>query len=138
MPAVYVEHNTGERELYDLATDPNELASLHDSTTHAQIRSDLARRLLSLRACKAADCRKGPALAVASRCTGRKHRVALGGGDAGHVTRVDWIYRGRPSGADVKSPFQVALSGVAGVVRANVTLADGRRASVDRRLAVCR
>ncbi len=61
---VYVEHNTGERELYDLATDPDELASLHDNAAYAQIRSDLARRLLSLRACKAADCRKGPALSV--------------------------------------------------------------------------
>ena len=135
---VYVEHNTGERELYDLTSDPNELASLHDSTAHAQIRSDLARRLLSLRACKAAGCRKGPALFVASRCAGRKHRVALGGADARHVTRVDWIYRGRVSGADLKRPYQVVLSGGAGVVRANVTLADGRRASVDRRLAVCR
>ena len=135
---VYVEHNTGERELYDLVSDPNELGSLHDSTAHAQIRSDLARRLLSLRACKAAACRKGPVLSVASRCTGRKHRVALGGADARHVTRVDWIYRGRASGADLKSPFRVVVSGAAGVVRANATLADGRRASVDRRLAVCR
>ncbi|MBA3383839.1 MAG: sulfatase [Actinobacteria bacterium] len=135
---VYVEHNTGERELYDLATDPYELASLHENTAYAQIRSDLARRLLTLRACKAADCRKGPALALSSRCTGRKHRVALAGGDARLVTRVDWIYRGRAAGADLRRPFQVVLAGTAGVVRANVTLSDGRRASVDRRLAVCR
>ena len=135
---VYVEHNTGERELYDLRTDPDELASLHDNAAYAQVRSDLARRLLTLRACKAAACRKGPALSVSSRCAGKKHRVALTGTDARLVTRVDWIYRGRGAGADAKRPFQVILSGAAGVLRANVTLDDGRRASVDRRLAVCR
>ena len=135
---VYVEHNTGERELYDLRTDPDELASLHDNAAYAQIRSDLARRLLALRACKAADCRKGPALSVSSRCAGKKHRVTLAGTDARLVTRVDWIYRGRGAGADTKRPFQVTVSGAAGVLRANVTLDDGRRASVDRRLAVCR
>jgi hypothetical protein len=135
---VYVEHNTGERELYDLATDPNELASLHDSPGHAQIRSDLARRLLALRACKAAACRRGPALSVTSRCAGGRHRVALAGGDARLVTRVDWIYRGRAAGADRKRPFQRVLRGAAGVVRANATLDDGRRASIDRRLAACR
>ncbi len=135
---VYVEHNTGERELYDLKTDPDELASLHDNAAYAQIRSDLARRLLTLRACKAAACRKGPALSLSSRCTGKKHRVALAGSDARLVTRVDWIYRGRGAGADAKRPFQVIVSGAAGVLRANVTLDDGRRASVDRRLALCR
>ncbi|MDX6424252.1 MAG: N-acetylglucosamine-6-sulfatase [Gaiellaceae bacterium] len=135
---VYVEHNTGERELYDLRTDPDELASLHENTAYAQVRSDLARRLLALRACKAAVCRKGPALSVSSRCAGKKHRVALAGSDGRLVTRVDWIYRGRAAGADAKSPFQVVLAGAAGVLRANATLDDGRRASVDRRLAVCR
>lgn len=135
---VYVEHNTGERELYDLKIDPDELASLHENTAYARVRSDLARRLLTLRACKAAGCRKGPTLSVSSRCVGKKHRVALAGSDARLVTGVDWIYRGRGAGADAKRPFQAVLSGAAGVLRANVTLDDGRRASVDRRLAVCR
>jgi arylsulfatase A-like enzyme len=135
---VYVEHNTGERELYDLKTDPDELASLHENAAYAQIRSDLARRLLTLRACKAANCRKGPTLSVSSRCAGKKHRVTLAGSDARLATRVDWIYRSRRAGADVKRPFQVVVSGAAGVLRANATLDDGRRASVDRRLAACR
>lgn len=135
---VYVEHNTGERELYDLKTDPYELASAHDNPAYAQIRSDLARRLLTLRGCKAADCRRGPTLSVTSRCVSGRHRVALAGGDARLVTRVDWIYRGRAAGADAKRPFQATLRAAAGTVRANATLSDGRRASVDRRLAVCR
>jgi hypothetical protein len=64
--------------------------------------------------------------------------VALAGGDARLVTRVDWIYRGRAAGADGKRPFQAKLVGAAGVVRANAKLDDGRRASIDRRLAACR
>jgi arylsulfatase A-like enzyme len=135
---VYVEHNTGERELYDLVSDPNELASLHENAAYAQIRSDLARRLLALRACKAADCRRGPVLSVSSRCAAGRHRVALIGADGRLVTRVDWIYRGRAAGADASRPFQATLPAAAGVVRANATLSDGRRASVDRRLATCR
>jgi N-acetylglucosamine-6-sulfatase len=135
---VYVEHNTGERELYDLATDPYQLASLHNSAGFNQIRSDLARRLLTLRSCRGATCRRGPSLAVSSGCVGRRHRVGLVGGETRLVTRVDWIYRGRSAGADRRAPFRATLRGAGGVVRAIATLNDGRRASYDRRLAACR
>jgi N-sulfoglucosamine sulfohydrolase-like protein len=135
---VYVEHNTGERELYDLQNDPYELTSVHDSPGYTQIRSDLARRLLVLRTCKGATCRRGPSLGLSSRCVSRTHRVGLVGGDARLVARVDWIQRGRGAGADRKRPFQAKLRGTAGVVRAIATLSDGRRASIDRRLSACR
>lgn len=90
---VYVEHTSGERELYDLVRDPYELASQHANPALAQVRSDLARRLIALRGCRGATCRRGPALAVTSRCAGRTHRVGVGGADARLVTRVDWTYR---------------------------------------------
>ncbi len=134
---VYVEHNTGERELYDLSSDPYELASLHASPAYDQVRSDLARRLLALRSCKGAACRRGPALRVTSRCLGRSHRVGVAGLDGRLVDRVDWIYRGRPAGTDRRAPFQAKLPAAAGVVRAISTLSDGRKASVDRRLSAC-
>jgi N-acetylglucosamine-6-sulfatase len=134
---VYVEHNSGERELYDLQNDPYELTSVHDSPGYTQIRSDLARRLLALRTCRGQTCRRGPSLAVSSRCVSRTHRVGLTGGDARLVARVDWIHRGRGAGADRKRPFQAKLRGTAGVVRAIATLSDGRRASIDRRLSAC-
>jgi arylsulfatase A-like enzyme len=54
---VYAEYRTGERELYDLKTDPDELASQHDNPAYARIRSDLARRLLRLEGCKGPTCR---------------------------------------------------------------------------------
>jgi hypothetical protein len=91
---VYVEHNTGERELYDLKTDPDELASLHENAAYGadpkRPRAEAARAS----GVQGGGCRKGPALSVSSRCVGKKHRAALAGTDARHVTRVDWIYRG--------------------------------------------
>ncbi len=53
---LYVEYVTGERELYDLRTDPFELKSIHDSAPRVLIR-ELAERLDALRQCKAATCR---------------------------------------------------------------------------------
>jgi N-acetylglucosamine-6-sulfatase len=135
---VYVEHNTGERELYDLQLDPYELASAHANPAYEQVRSDLARRLLALRGCRGATCRRGPAVALTSRCAAGRHRVSLQGSDARLVTSVAWMYRGRAAGADRRRPFQARLSGAAGVVRAITALSDGRRATIDRRLAACR
>src|SRR5918996_1029551 len=45
---VYVQHNTGARELYDLVTDPHQLTSLHASSAHAAVRSQLDARLRRL------------------------------------------------------------------------------------------
>jgi N-acetylglucosamine-6-sulfatase len=52
----YVEYRTGERELYDLARDPDELRSLQAVPRHAGIRSDLAGRLAALKACRGQTC----------------------------------------------------------------------------------
>jgi N-acetylglucosamine-6-sulfatase len=57
---VYAEYATSERELYDLRNDPDELVSQHDNPAYAQVRSDLAQRLLRLRTCKGAACRRRP------------------------------------------------------------------------------
>ncbi|MBL8659138.1 MAG: sulfatase [Rhodospirillales bacterium] len=52
---VYIEHADGStRELYDLATDPYQLVSLHNSPAHAAIRSALAADLAKLETCKGA------------------------------------------------------------------------------------
>jgi N-acetylglucosamine-6-sulfatase len=57
---VYAEYDTGERELYDLQTDPDELQSRHDDPAYAQIQAELARRLAKLRDCAGAACRYTP------------------------------------------------------------------------------
>ncbi|WP_326824495.1 sulfatase family protein [Streptosporangium sp. NBC_01756] len=54
----YVEHSTGERELYDLQQDPYELASVHNDPRYAATRRALADRLAILRTCAGAVCRQ--------------------------------------------------------------------------------
>lgn len=51
---VYVEYSTGERELYDLATDPNEL---HSIASNRSLVAPLAARLHRMRGCAGQACR---------------------------------------------------------------------------------
>jgi N-acetylglucosamine-6-sulfatase len=53
---LYVEHAGGERELYDLETDPFEVSSRHADPALARVRADLASRLARLRDCTGQDC----------------------------------------------------------------------------------
>lgn len=53
---VYVEHSTGERELYDLSVDPSQLRSRHADSAYAQIRAALADELHRLQACAGQTC----------------------------------------------------------------------------------
>ncbi|MCG5217446.1 sulfatase family protein [Streptosporangium soli] len=54
----YVEHSTGERELYDLQQDPHELTSVHADPRYASTRQAIAGQLSALRACVGAACRQ--------------------------------------------------------------------------------
>jgi arylsulfatase A-like enzyme len=54
---VYVEHPTGERELYDLQVDPDELDNRAADPAMADVRTDLAERLDALRTCAGRSCR---------------------------------------------------------------------------------
>lgn len=54
---VYVEHDGGERELYDLALDPYQLRSVHGQAQYRQLQAELADRLAVLRTCSGATCR---------------------------------------------------------------------------------
>lgn len=56
---VYAEYANGDRELYDLQTDPQQLTSRHNDPALASIRATLASRLAQLRACKGAACKSG-------------------------------------------------------------------------------
>jgi len=53
----YVEYVNGERELYDLVRDPDELTNQARNPAFASIRSRLAARLRTLRGCRGAACR---------------------------------------------------------------------------------
>jgi arylsulfatase A-like enzyme len=54
----YVEYGTGEKELYDRANDPYELASKHNNDAYAGTKTALSDRLLALKRCAGASCRK--------------------------------------------------------------------------------
>jgi arylsulfatase A-like enzyme len=54
---LYVEHGTGERELYDLRHDPGELRNLARRPRVASPRTPLARQLARLRGCAGVSCR---------------------------------------------------------------------------------
>ncbi len=53
---LYVEYNTGERELYDLNKDPYQLQNL-SATADPNLLKQLSSRLAELRSCAAASCR---------------------------------------------------------------------------------
>lgn len=53
---LYVEHSTGDRELYDLAADPYQLDSRHADPKLATLRQDLSARLQRLRKCSGGNC----------------------------------------------------------------------------------
>jgi arylsulfatase A-like enzyme len=53
----YVEYDNGERELYDLSSDPYELESLHASADPAVIER-LSSRLEALKECAGQSCRE--------------------------------------------------------------------------------
>jgi N-acetylglucosamine-6-sulfatase len=57
---MYAEHNTGEKELYDLQKGPFELQSHHDDPTYGSIEAQLAARLHQLQNCAGASCRTNP------------------------------------------------------------------------------
>jgi len=53
---MYAEHETGEKELYDLQKDPFELQSRHSAPAYASVKAQLADRLHKLQNCAGSGC----------------------------------------------------------------------------------
>jgi N-acetylglucosamine-6-sulfatase len=153
----YVEHTTGELELYDLERDPDELANVQGDPALADVRAALAARLAALRSCAGPGCRAKPALRLDARRRSCRFVAAVRGADSGGVERVEFQVRRRPrrgraSGVasfrrlerDARSPFRQRLrpSGVLPgrrfLLRARVRLDDGRSVTLDERRRACR
>jgi N-acetylglucosamine-6-sulfatase len=152
----YVEHTTGEVELYDLENDPDELVSLHADPALAPLRAELARRLAVLRACAGTSCRARPALRLDAARRQCRFTAAVRGADARRVEDVEFAVRRRPrpgsesglasfrrASRDASAPFrkQVRLPGVLPgrrfLLRARVRLDDGRSVTLDERRRAC-
>jgi arylsulfatase A-like enzyme len=52
----YAEYTNGERELYDLTADPDEMTSLSGDPAYETVETDLANRLAVLRNCRGVTC----------------------------------------------------------------------------------
>jgi N-acetylglucosamine-6-sulfatase len=148
---VYVEHSSREQELYDLATDPHELASLHASAAHAPLKALLAARLAKLRSCAAVVCRQGVSLSVRLRylrgrargrvCARGPVAVRLGGADAAGIARASFYAGPRRIARDARPPFAKAIPRrflrSTSLVRTVVFMKDSRAATLDRRVRAC-
>jgi N-acetylglucosamine-6-sulfatase len=75
---VYAEHDNGERELYDLRRDPDQLENAIGLRRYAAIEARLAERLAALSACAGPSCRRAPRLRLVMRaCRGLVRGAAL-------------------------------------------------------------
>ncbi len=153
----WVEHANGERELYDLETDPDELTNRSIDPALASVRFAMAARLAALRKCAGSSCRAKPALRLDAARRSCRFNVAVRGDDARVVERVEFLVRRRPSrGAadepasfrrlarDVKPPVRKVvraagvLPGRRFLLRARVRLDDGRSVTIDKKRRTCR
>ena len=136
---LFVEHATGEHELYDLNADRFELRNLYDNPAYKPIEAELAERLVRLRECVGQFCRAGPALtfsvAYQGACASSPLQARVTGGDERYLEYVEFVVNGRRS-RDARPPFErVVPAGTAqaGVrLRALGVLEDGRRVTLDR------
>jgi arylsulfatase A-like enzyme len=146
---LYAEYTTGEKELYDLQSDPDELNSLQNDPAYDQVEASLAALLGGLRACSGPSCRPRPALNLkldykrgsvnGHRCAEGAVTVIVKGGDRGLLIGAEFAAGSKDVGSDDAAPFRVRvrpsklkrhgktrLGGVA-------TLLDGRVTSLDEK-----
>jgi N-acetylglucosamine-6-sulfatase len=139
----YVEYRDGERELYDLGRDPDELVNRANDPAYSGVVAELARRLALLRDCAGASCRVAPELDVSLAPTATcAHTATVSGPDVRFVSFVDFLVNRRGVGRDEAPPFEETVTGTAtssaqARLRAVVTMQDGRRFTLDRTFAPC-
>jgi arylsulfatase A-like enzyme len=138
----YAEYTNGQRELYDLIGDPDELRNRDLDPHYAAIEADLAGRLAGLRTCSGASCLAHPALSAVLRystrrgraggpCAGSAVRLRLRGPDRHRVQLVDVWANGRllASGTRRQLSFTLPRSRLPA---GNVTLRPNAYLSGDR------
>jgi N-acetylglucosamine-6-sulfatase len=146
---LYAEYSNGDRELYDLVRDPEQLTSLHADPAHEALRTALSARLARLRTCAGPVCREAPRLAAAlgyqyrrSRCARSRVRAIVDGVDAGSVQQVEFFVQGVRVARDRVAPFRVVFAArrfrSARALRMRALLNDGRIVTLDRAVRRCR
>ncbi len=141
---LYVEYLTGEKELYDLERDPDELVNLDKDPVWVGLRNELAGRLALLRDCAGATCRAGPGISVnvqvIGSCPDAHADIVVGGVDERTVARARFVINGRHIATAAQTPYatDVPLGAKPSRVRVHLTLADGRELTRDRVVPGCR
>jgi N-acetylglucosamine-6-sulfatase len=145
---LYAEYTTGERELYNLARDRDELNSLHADPRYDKIKANLAARLARLRLCKGPACRRGPELSLASHlqrgrnCRSSRVQLAVGGPSRRRIASVVFYIDGHLLKRDHRAPFTALVpkrlaKPDGSLLEAVVTLADSRRQTLGRHIVGC-
>ncbi len=150
----YIERDTGEKELYDLDSDPYELQNRAGDPSYAAAQSALAADLAGLRTCAGQSCRTRPDLDLklrqhsarrnGHRCAQGSVRARVQGGDGGLVDTVEFSVDGHKVGEDGSKPFKDKLprkrlkKHKKADVRATARLLDGRVLTLDDTVRACR
>jgi N-acetylglucosamine-6-sulfatase len=144
---LYAEYANGDRELYDLVKDPDELQSLHLDPARAPLRTELARRLAYMQSCKGEACKVRPAAVFTVRSPVGKSGclrgpLALRVSGAASLTRVAFTIGGRAVGSDGRFPWRLVVSRSRlphGSVRlrARITATGDRLLTLDRTARLC-
>jgi arylsulfatase A-like enzyme len=146
---LYAEHVTGEKELYNLARDRDELNSLQTNPAYDPMEANLAARLARLRQCKGAVCRRGPQLSLGTRVqrrsTCRSSRVfaRVGGPSLRRVSNTVFYLDGHLLKRDRRAPFTTFVpkrlaKPDGSLLEALITLTDSRRHTLGRHIVGCR
>ncbi|HKB20362.1 MAG TPA: sulfatase [Gaiellaceae bacterium] len=147
---LYAEHVTGEKELYSLAGDRDELNSLQTNPAYDRMEANLAMRLARLRQCKGAVCRRGVQLGLSTRvqrrargCRASRVLARVAGPSARRIANSAFYLDGHLLRRDRRAPFTVfvpkrfAKPG-GSLLEALTTLTDSRRQTLTHTIAGCR
>jgi hypothetical protein len=143
----YMEYPNGERELYDLERDPDQLLSLHRKTKYDQEEAALHRLLARLQACAGAACHAKPKLLLklsyekgrlggGKRCTDSPVTARIKGRDKGQAAEAEFAIPGEDF-VDRKRPLRARIpkgdlkKGSVTPVLAKAMVLDGRVVSLD-------
>jgi hypothetical protein len=133
----YAEYANGDRELYDLRKDPEELQSQHANPAYDALKASLAARLHNLVSCAGAGCRARPAVRFTAGRQGRCGVVTATASGQG-VQNATFYVDGRRLLTDYRAPFRAKLRFKRrAVVRARVVLAFDRLVTLDRVVRAC-
>ena len=148
---LYAEYTTGEKELYSLARDRDELSNLQANLSYDSIEANLASRLARLRQCKGSACRRGPQLSLGTRvqhrrgtrdCRSTRVLYRVGGPSSRRISSVAFYIDGHLLKRDHRRPFTALVpkrlaKPNGSLVEALIALSDSRRETLGHRIIGC-